>query len=239
MIVICLEGCHGCGKTELCLRFERAGFEVLDEAFLDMPSFGLHPQSLVMETSWVSSWFQRLLRRASTLADRGESHAKQVFIADRSPLSAVFYCHHGELLRPLIQKQMEELRTEAGIEIFTVLIRVEREALWARIQARLAREPDRVLYKEDRRDWLDKVADFYETCDLWNMEVDNSEEDVTESLQELLARTVALTCSQVPALRKHVAAIDESLLLDPSAETAMFGAELEEKEPSELGQVAS
>ena len=68
MIVICLEGCHGeeilnyclyllcflillcvgSGKTELCKHFQRAGFNVLDENFLDMPSFPfLHPQSLV------------------------------------------------------------------------------------------------------------------------------------------------------------------------------------------------
>ena len=36
MLVICLEGCHGCGKTELCQHFEAAGFQVLDEAFIDM-----------------------------------------------------------------------------------------------------------------------------------------------------------------------------------------------------------
>ena len=50
MIVLCLEGCHGVGKTELCRRFEQSGFEVLDEAFLDMPEYMLHPQSLLMET---------------------------------------------------------------------------------------------------------------------------------------------------------------------------------------------
>ena len=37
---------------------------MLDEAFLDMPSYALHPQSLLMETSWVVSWFLRLLRHA-------------------------------------------------------------------------------------------------------------------------------------------------------------------------------
>jgi hypothetical protein len=31
MLVLCLEGCHGSGKTQLCSLFERAGFPVLDE----------------------------------------------------------------------------------------------------------------------------------------------------------------------------------------------------------------
>jgi hypothetical protein len=58
-------GPAGCGKTELCRQFQRAGFWVLDEAFLDMPEYALHPQSLLMETSWVVSWFLRLLRHAA------------------------------------------------------------------------------------------------------------------------------------------------------------------------------
>lgn len=78
MIVVCLEGCHGTapypaqsgpgwplmapwacagsGKTELCTRFRDAGYMVLDEAFLDMPEYALHPQSLLMETTWVCTW---------------------------------------------------------------------------------------------------------------------------------------------------------------------------------------
>jgi hypothetical protein len=47
----------GSGKTQLCNAFMNAGFWVLDEAFLDMPSYALHPQSLLMETTWVCSWY--------------------------------------------------------------------------------------------------------------------------------------------------------------------------------------
>ena len=47
----------GCGKTELCQRFKQAGFQILDEAFLDMPEYMLHPQSLLMETTWVCAWY--------------------------------------------------------------------------------------------------------------------------------------------------------------------------------------
>jgi tRNA A37 threonylcarbamoyladenosine biosynthesis protein TsaE len=31
MIVICLEGCHGSGKTSLCKEFGARGYNVLDE----------------------------------------------------------------------------------------------------------------------------------------------------------------------------------------------------------------
>ena len=44
MIVICLEGCHGCGKSSLLSHFEESGYTCLDEAFLDMPAYALHPQ---------------------------------------------------------------------------------------------------------------------------------------------------------------------------------------------------
>jgi len=57
LCVLAWELCPGCGKTELCRRFEETGFDVLDEAFLDMPEYMLHPQSLLMETTWVCAWY--------------------------------------------------------------------------------------------------------------------------------------------------------------------------------------
>ena len=93
MIVICLEGCHGSGKSSLCGHFAAAGYSVLDEAFLDMPEYALHPQSLLMETTWVCAWFERILRRAAE--DKKKDQPDEVFIADRSPFSAVFYAAKG------------------------------------------------------------------------------------------------------------------------------------------------
>ncbi|CAK9051835.1 Uncharacterized protein SCF082_LOCUS28424, partial [Durusdinium trenchii] len=187
----------GCGKTELSKRFEGAGFDVLDEAFLDMPSYGLHPQSLLMETTWICSWFERLLKRAKKITDAGKSHKETVFIADRSPYSAVFYCGHGDLLKPVIDQQMSEVQQHAGIHIFTVHVHVQNEVLWQRVQARLELEPDRALYKEDQYEWMEQVAEFYNTFS-WNLHVDNSEEDPTMTLERLLHRTTALICSTLP-----------------------------------------
>ena len=98
-----------------------------------MPSYSLHPQSLLMETTWVCSWFARLLKKQAELKASGCPDDEQIFFADRSPFSAVFYSKRAShLLTPLIQQQIEEVRAAAGIEIYTVHMSVEKELLWAR-----------------------------------------------------------------------------------------------------------
>lgn len=193
MLVVCLEGCHGCGKTELSEKFAKAGFIVLDEAFLDMPCAALHPQSLVMETFWVCSWFERILQHSNQIESRGLSHKSHVFIADRSPFSAVFYANRGELLAPIIRQQIIEVKEAAGIEILTVHLKVDKETLWKRIQARLKVEPGRVKYNEDKREWMEKVRAFYDEFK-WDLDIDNSEEDPSKTLKSLMQRVVARIC---------------------------------------------
>mmetsp|Transcript_3058 Transcript_3058/g.3789 ORF Transcript_3058/g.3789 Transcript_3058/m.3789 type:complete len:247 (-) Transcript_3058:105-845(-) len=197
MIVICLEGCHACGKTELCKRFERDGFRVLDEGFLDMPTSSpkLHPQSLTMENFWVCSWFQRILSHAAEIEAEGGSHKNHIFIADRSPLSAVFYSRHGELLLPLIKKQMEEIKAAAGVEIVTTHINVDDGVLWERIKARLLLEPERTQLKEDTYEWMKQVRSFYDNFE-WDIEVDNTEEDQSKSLNKLMHKLLLRFCNK-------------------------------------------
>jgi thymidylate kinase len=172
MIVICIEGSHGSGKSTLCKRFESAGYEVLDEAFLDMPDYALHPQSLLMETAWVCSWFQRILKHAKDESNAMAVDAngrQKVFIADRSPFSAVYYSKNkGELLEPLIREHICEVKAAANIEIHTLLVNVEKEVLWNRIQQRLLREPERAKYNEGNREWMERTVKFYQTFE-WDM----------------------------------------------------------------------
>ena len=93
-------------------RLSAAGFAVLDEGFLDMPEYALDPQSLLMETTWVCSWFARVLERANSLKDHAGVHGGRpsVFVADRSPFSAVCYGNKGHLLEPVIREHIEEVR---------------------------------------------------------------------------------------------------------------------------------
>jgi len=183
MIVLCLEGCHGSGKTELCRQFQACGYNVLDEAFLDMPRFDLHPQSLVMETMWVSHWMQRLLAKHGEL--QGVNGKDRIFIADRSPFSAVFYARKGgEMLEPIIHQMIDELRV-IGIHIFTVVISVHRELLWQRIQDRLAREPARLAYNEADKAWMQKTLDFYNSRN-WDFIIENNDTQISQVMESLL-----------------------------------------------------
>ena len=194
MIVICLEGCHGSGKTQLCRNLHQEGFDVLDEAFIDMPEYALHPQSLVMETEWVSRWFQRILQCHHQLK---QSNDTTVYIADRSPYSACFYAkQNGEYLRPLIAAQIEELKT-VGIFIYSVVIEVDREILWSRIAERLEREPNRVQYNEGSRQWMETTCHFYES-NAWDFSIDNS----ALSIAELAAQLVATLESKLDSFKE-------------------------------------
>ena len=63
---------------------------------------------------------------------------------------------------------MKEVREAAGIEVYTVYLQVERELLWSRIMDRLKREPGRVKYREDKREWMESTLQFYDNFK-WDM----------------------------------------------------------------------
>jgi thymidylate kinase len=192
MKVICIEGCHGCGKTELIKWLKSSGENVIDEGFLDMPKFSLNPQSFTMELLWVAKWIERILTIREAAAQPGtvvqpnemvaraeetvqpNGMAAQLIYADRSPFSALFYAPDGDLMREVIKKAIENMLQEANIEIKTIYIRVDSEILWGRITDRLKVEPYRIKYREDSRDWMNTTVQFYEkNVDLWDVVVDN------------------------------------------------------------------
>lgn len=188
VVIVCLEGCHGSGKSTLCREFQQAGYAVLDEAFLSMESFCLHPQTLTMETLWVAHWVERLLRmhHEQVAADGRVRHA--VFIADRSPFSAVLYAQrNGHLLEPLVRAALAELAEKADIHVLTVHIRVEPDVLWDRIQARLCREPHRAKFNEDSRAWMEQALAFYNDANRpWDFTVSNNAGEVSHVMARVL-----------------------------------------------------
>lgn len=182
MIVLCLEGAHGSGKTSLIEQFKEKGFNVLDEAFVGMPSYGLHPQSLLMETIWLARWSERLLAFDKT------NSTSEIFIADRSPYSAELYARSGgELLGPLIDKHLEELASQADIHVFTVHVKVDPKLLWGRICARLEREPHRSKFNEGSVEWMNRVLDFYNSKP-WDFTVQNNDNTVEEAMFDIIMR---------------------------------------------------
>jgi thymidylate kinase len=200
MIVICLEGCHGSGKSSLIKQFKDRGYQVLDEAFIDMPSTCLHPQTITMETVWLANWMTRLLRI------KDSDDASEVYIADRSPYSAVYYAPHGELLRPIIDAQVAELRDKAGIDIRTVHVRVAADVLWDRILKRLEAEPHRHAFNEHRREWMDRTQSWYDQ-QAWDFTVENSDvaiDDLAHALLRSLGRLVTGFKIASPLAARHV-----------------------------------
>ncbi|RHY69548.1 hypothetical protein DYB37_003877 [Aphanomyces astaci] len=173
--------CLRSGKTSLCNEFAANGFRILDENFLDMPAHSLHPQSLFMETKWVCSWFDRVLQ----LSHKPNTQ-RQVFFADRSPFSAVFYAAHGKLLEPLIRAQMDEVSKFADIEFVTLHVNVERELLWRRIQRRLQDEPERIRYMEHKRSKMEDCLAFYNAFP-WDMHVVNDARSLPVLAEQIIS----------------------------------------------------
>eukprot|EP00514_Thraustochytrium_sp_LLF1b_P012654 CAMPEP_0184548632 /NCGR_PEP_ID=MMETSP0199_2-20130426/6316_1 /TAXON_ID=1112570 /ORGANISM="Thraustochytrium sp., Strain LLF1b" /LENGTH=229 /DNA_ID=CAMNT_0026943257 /DNA_START=172 /DNA_END=858 /DNA_ORIENTATION=- len=204
MIILSLEGCHGSGKTTLLEQFKTFGFQVLDEGYLDMPTGGMHPQSLVMETTWVCSWFARVLRLAQQLKEQKKSE-RTVLVTDRSPYSAVVYCNNeGYLLEPLIRQQMQEVKRHAGVDFYAVHVKVEKEVLWSRILKRLEREPDREILKEMKRSWTDEIVELYEGLE-WDFEVDNTPNCDNASMKKVMNNIIAQARAVLPGFAGTVA----------------------------------
>mmetsp|Transcript_24367 Transcript_24367/g.57640 ORF Transcript_24367/g.57640 Transcript_24367/m.57640 type:complete len:239 (-) Transcript_24367:48-764(-) len=189
MFILCLEGCHGCGKTALFDQLQSAGLPCFDEGFMNQPENLLHPQSLTMETHWMSQWFRRVLDEETRRRKLGEDTSNCVLVADRSPFSAVFYAKSGnQLLEGLIREHIKEVQ-QAGIYIFCVHIRVDEEVLWRRILARLKAEPEREKYNEHKREWMEETLRFYNGMK-WDVEVDNSQDSVAQLVANLFQNPV-------------------------------------------------
>ncbi|GMH48793.1 hypothetical protein TrRE_jg3117 [Triparma retinervis] len=206
MIVICLEGCHGCGKSTLSTLFSSSGYKTLDEAFMDMPTLrGMRNQTVLMESIWVGNWFQRLFE----LGESEGGDEEEVYIADRSPFSAVCYAgEKGGLMEPVIRAQIEEVREASGIEVYSVHLKVEEETLWGRIQERLKREPGRCGLGEGSRGHMDKINGWYEGFD-WDLTVDNTAPLVGTPLMISSPSTACMT-------EKYPTSISSPHLITPS-----------------------
>ena len=188
--------CVGSGKSSLIAELAGRNWQTLDEGFLDMPACALSPQSLTLELAWVAAWFKRLL------AMHKECPSASVFFADRSPFSAVFYAAHGELLEAVIRASIEEL-AGCDIRIVTVHLETEPEVLWERINARLEVEPERKLYREDDRSWMDTTVAFYESRE-WDLCLDNTDKTVSELRIQLLDQIQTIVPDFEPATSKAV-----------------------------------
>lgn len=186
--VYCIEGCHGCGKTEIVNGLKSRGCNILDEGFLDMPDFDLPAQSFTVELLWVARWVERVLAIARNCAGGSADAPPLVYFADRSPYSAMLYAPNGVLFKPVIYEMMRDLAA-AGVVVTNILVNVAPETLWERIQRRLKIEPSRSKYNEGSRNHMDRVVEFYKShSDLWRDTIDNTSLVPTEAVLELVRK---------------------------------------------------
>lgn len=192
VVIVCIEGCHGSGKTKIINQLKSLGYDVLDENFINMPSLGMKPQSFTMEMIWVSRWIERALELKKSHVPTAPTvqmtkSKPRVYFADRSPYSAILYAEWGVLLKPIINQNIIDLK-RVGIKIVNIYIDVEENTLWDRISARLIQEPERTAYNEGSREHMTKVLDFYKSHDdLWNHKVDNTAENINLTISEVLS----------------------------------------------------
>jgi hypothetical protein len=85
---------------------------------------------------------------------------------------------------------MVEVKEAVNVEFHTVHVTVEAELLWSRISARLALEPGRAAYSEDKRDWMDKTLAFYDNFE-WDLQVDNSNTSLPDCMAEVCKKVCA------------------------------------------------
>ena len=83
---------------------------------------------------------------------------------------------------------MQEVREAAGIEIYTVYLQVREDILWGRISDRLKEQPERKKYDEDKREWMDKTVQFYETFNEWDLVVENNNLNTAEVMREIIGK---------------------------------------------------
>ena len=163
--IICLEGCHGVGKTEVCKLLEKNGYNILNEAFLNMKKYSIKPQSLTAEVIWLAEWFKNIYQLKSG-----------TYIADRSPYSAAVYSssNYNEL-KVIIKSMILELE---NINIYIINVNVKPDILWNRIQKRLKKEPERKKYNEDNKKWMFDKLKKYELMNIFDVNVQNNETSI-------------------------------------------------------------
>lgn len=164
--IICIEGCHGCGKTAIIKKLASLGYHVIDEGFVNMPTYNLPPQCFTQETLWVTHWVERVLKL--------NAENPGTYFADRSPYSAMLYARNGgNSLNAVIDNMLADLKKQ-NIEIIMVRVDVDENILWGRIVDRLEREPNRHMYDEDSRQLMYKVLNFYAGFTKWDFVLENN-----------------------------------------------------------------
>jgi thymidylate kinase len=176
--VICLEGCHGAGKTQVLKCAQELARQALqnilfiDEQFLNMKenyNGNINPQSYLMEQMWVNHWVSNMIKLKCEQDALANGEQDTIVFADRSPFSSIVYVNDESIgfpVQPLLF-QIVELSLKGlsmlGIDVEVYTLMVAKNIIWKRIQERLDVQPERKLYRENCQKHFENVYGFYQT----------------------------------------------------------------------------
>ena len=165
--IVCLEGCHGAGKTTQ-IELINADLSNKNSIFALPENFAkigtLDHNDFITECGWVVMWFKRVATilsyhklPATQPAQMPATQPAQVpatqpaqvstitIVVDRSPYSALIYCNDEQrpLLAAVIERSFAELRRNFDFSLHMIKINVEVNDLLQRIAQRLESQPER------------------------------------------------------------------------------------------------
>jgi len=170
--VICLEGEHGVGKSELFTALHT--HPRIGEDFIGVPSVEqFHKQDPVCQIDWVKHWFTNLravLRpywnptsgRYIDLRSDGRA-----IVSDRSPYSAAVYARREKDVVLSTVKMYVREHERLGVRFDVVCLRRDRDDVWSDVLSRLEAEPGREEFDEGSREHFDKTCLIYDTWDVF------------------------------------------------------------------------
>lgn len=157
VVVIAIEGVHGCGKTTFINKLKAAGRTVLEEGFMNDTMNDYNPTSIARQTVWMANWIQRVTEVAQKMNRR-----TPIYI-DRSMYSAIMYNDdnaEANAMRLLIEKSEKEMK-DHGIVVIKVVINDQKNDAWLNIGVRLQKEPERRTFNEHQKSHYDKIWHRY------------------------------------------------------------------------------
>lgn len=152
--IVCLEGCHGTGKTSLCRMLSSLNYEVIYANYAP-PMSKLPPNQYITEMNWIGDWFSRI---AETITDGDDSGGdcddsgddRKTVITNRSPFSALIYANPSVRadLSKNIQLCIDELKSVYNIKMHIIMVHMPDDMLLERIHKRLEIENGRLCVNE-------------------------------------------------------------------------------------------
>ena len=166
LIVVCIEGVHGVGKTTICRLLRSYGFNVRREIFVEkVADSPLPPGSFTQEISWITSWCDWITSfYRDHVANEDSSGGVKILFSDRCPLTPPIYAtSHNALLEMVARTAFSDLEEFLPISIVPVFIQLDLFLVYPRIVKRAQAEPIREKFNELLPEHLERVDARYKS----------------------------------------------------------------------------